>query len=498
MKSVLGSLALAVAVAGAAGSAWADGAEINRRLGRGINMGNMLEAPAEGEWGVTLDEREFARIAGKGFDSVRIPIRWSARGRLGGSPPYAIDPVFLQRVEKAVTAALDAKLAVVINFHHYDELIADPEGQHDRFLAAWRQVSAHFQSYPDSLVFEVLNEPNGKLTASRWNVLLAEALAVIRATNPSRAVVIGTAEWGGVGALTSLALPANDRNLILTVHYYSPFRFTHQGASWAGAQAQDWLGTTWDGTYAEKLAVRMDLQAVKDYADAAGIPVYIGEFGAFSTADMASRARWTAYCACLFEDMGFSWSYWEYCGGFGAFDPEAKAWRQPLVEALLSDERSVLEMGQPPGPRDTRTNLVQNGDFADGMDAWTFGAWQGQATGAVEAGVFTVRIENPSTESWHIQLLQDGLAYHDATVYEVTCEAWADQERTVGISAQNSKDYTTFGSMTAPVSTDPRQLRFRFVKVGDEPDGRISFSFGAEKSSVHLRHIRVVPVPFDR
>ena len=50
----------------------------NRRLGRGVNLGNALEAPVEGEWGVTLREEYFRLIREAGFDAVRIPIRWSA------------------------------------------------------------------------------------------------------------------------------------------------------------------------------------------------------------------------------------------------------------------------------------------------------------------------------------------------------------------------------------------------------------------------------------
>ena len=49
------------------------------------------------------------------------------------------------------------------------------------------------------------------------------------------------------------ALP-DDERLAATVHYYSPFRFTHQGAGWL-PEAADWLGTAW-GTDAERARVR--------------------------------------------------------------------------------------------------------------------------------------------------------------------------------------------------------------------------------------------------
>lgn len=50
----------------------------NARIGRAINLGNGLEAPNEGAWGLYLKEQYFVDIAEAGFDSVRIPIRWSA------------------------------------------------------------------------------------------------------------------------------------------------------------------------------------------------------------------------------------------------------------------------------------------------------------------------------------------------------------------------------------------------------------------------------------
>src|SRR5690554_1433954 len=67
-------------------------AEFNKKLGRGINLGNALEAPAIGEWEVVLKEEYFSMIKEKGFSSVRIPIRWSAYAQTGA--PYTIDQKF--------------------------------------------------------------------------------------------------------------------------------------------------------------------------------------------------------------------------------------------------------------------------------------------------------------------------------------------------------------------------------------------------------------------
>jgi endoglucanase len=195
--------------------------EVNARLGRGVNLGNALEAPQEGDWGVTLEARYFQLIAERGFDSIRIPIRWSAHASL--VPPYNIDPAFFERVDWAINNAFEQDLAVVINFHHYEEIFGDPQGQEERFLAMWRQVADHYKTEPAELVFEILNEPHDQLDAKRWNQLLVKALAVIRETNPSRVVVIGPVEWNSIDALNSLELPEDDPNIIVTIHYYLPF-----------------------------------------------------------------------------------------------------------------------------------------------------------------------------------------------------------------------------------------------------------------------------------
>ena len=65
-------------------------------------------------------------------------------------------------------------------------------------------------------------------------------------------------------------------------------------------------------------------------------PLNVGEFGAYEVGDMASRARWTRAVVEEAERRGFSWTYWEFCSGFGAYDPIADAWREPLLQALMN------------------------------------------------------------------------------------------------------------------------------------------------------------------
>jgi endoglucanase len=156
---------------------------------------------------------------------------------------------------------------------------------------------------------------------------------VVRVTNPTRPIIIGPAGWNALDQLETLQLPA-DPNLIITFHYYSPFEFTHQGAEWVeGSDA--WLGTSWTGTPAQVSGIERDFDRAAAWAAQNGRPVFLGEFGAYERAEPAWRALWTAAVARAAEARGFTWSYWEFCAGFGVYDPEADLWRYELLQSLI-------------------------------------------------------------------------------------------------------------------------------------------------------------------
>jgi endoglucanase len=301
-------------------------------LGRGINLGNALEAPKEGAWGVTLKAEYFQAIKKAGFATVRLPVRWSAHA--GADAPYTIDPKFAERIDWAVDQAVANELNIVVNVHHYEEMFNSPDAHRPRLVGLWQQIALRYKDRPTRVYFELLNEPHGKLTEAKWNAALPSLLAAVRQTNPTRPVIIGPGRWNSIRALDKLELPRGDRNLIVTVHLYDPFEFTHQGTPWVKG-SEKWKGHTWDGTDGEKAAITKKLEKAAAWAKAQDRPVFLGEFGAFQAADTKSRARWTQFVAREAERLGLSWCYWEFCSGFGAYDAKARAWREQLKLALL-------------------------------------------------------------------------------------------------------------------------------------------------------------------
>jgi endoglucanase len=307
-------------------------------LGRGVNFGNMLEPPKEGDWGLTVEQRFIDLLDGGTFRSVRLPVRWSNHASADASA--VIDPAFFSRVDSVVDRLLGKGVYVVLDMHHYRQLdgdaldaneqSVDPAVVEVRLLAMWRQIAARYKNRSDRLILEVYNEPHGNLN-DRWNDIMARAVGTIRREDAQRLIVVGPTSWNSASDLSQLVLP-NDANLLLTVHNYEPFNFTHQGATWVSPTPP--IGT--DCCSADQLAqMSHGLDLAKAYGLKVGYPVFVGEFGSFSAADNAARLRYSRAMRDLIEARGMSWTYWELAAGFGIYDPTgAGAFRADLKDAL--------------------------------------------------------------------------------------------------------------------------------------------------------------------
>jgi len=309
-----------------------DAFAINKLIGRGINIGNALESPKEGDWDVKLEEEYFQIIKDAGFNSIRQPVRWDSHAL--EKAPYTIDPNFFARIDWVIKNAQSRNLVLIFNMHNYYDLYKDPNGHKERFIAIWKQIAERYKDYPDTLLFELLNEPQENLGIAQWNALLKDTLAVVRQSNPNRIIVIGPANFNEFSKVKTLDLPKDDRNIIVTFHYYSPYQFTHQGAHWI-KDANSFLGKPWKGSEGEKRLIEKEFDAVANWAKENNRPIYLGEFGAYYRAAMEWRILWTKCVADTAAARGFSLSYWEFCAGFGLYDRETKSWNKPLLETVL-------------------------------------------------------------------------------------------------------------------------------------------------------------------
>lgn len=273
--------------------------------------------------------RHFTLLKQAGFDTVRIVLQ----GFHHMDTANRLDPAWLATLDVMLGAALESGLNVSLDLHYANECGNDPAFCQAKVEAFWSQVAPRYRNAPNRVMFELLNEPHGVLDAKAWDGIMRSALAIVRVTNPTRNVIIGPAGWSSVDQLASLDLPADDPHIIVTVHYYWPMTFTHQGARWVKETAA-LSGIKW-GTDAEYRKVSTDFDGVKQWSDAHHRPIFLGEFGAYDRGDIESRMRYDSAVARAAEAHGFSWAYWQFDSDFTAYDIADDEWIMPILYALI-------------------------------------------------------------------------------------------------------------------------------------------------------------------
>lgn len=333
---------------------------------KGVNLGNCLDAPSEGEWGTTLSEKHFQLAKASGLDHVRLPVRFTTATRSDPNPPYAIKEEFWKRVDWALDQAQANQLSVILDVHHFEEIHKDPNANKARLYALWQQIGTRYAKRPKEVAFEILNEPNGALEPKILNEITKEALKVIRKTNPTRLVFADSYFWASAERLAELELPAADKNLVATFHVYEPILFTHQGAPWMdpwwgtrgvifpgppakpvtpvpATAGQKWVVDWFEGY--NKLPISENPGGPKRvfdlfdhaarYVKSTGRRVYLGEFGAIDIADAQSRENYVWLVRTEAERRGIGWAYWDDGGGFKAMNVANGTWNEALKRALL-------------------------------------------------------------------------------------------------------------------------------------------------------------------
>jgi endoglucanase len=338
--------------------------EAAKHFMRGVNFGNFLETPPHQGWSIPHTTNDLATIRAEGFDHVRLPIGWHHYA--GRAPEFKLSDAIFDRVDNLVTNATALGLALIINIHHFDALTSDPPANAAEFYAIWRQVALHYSNAPPTVAIELLNEPKDAATTAVMNPIYAEAIHQIRQSNPRRIIFVGPGKWNSVNELDHLQLPENDRNLIVTVHCYEPFFFTHQGAGWAGPdtkvtgiqfpgpppkplvpdpslqlspRVRDWIDRyntlPVDSNPCSPHAFRVQIEKAKAWSEKNGRPIHFGEFGAFTKADPESRARFYASFRKALNEAGIGWAIWDWKSGFRYWNPNTHQPEPGMREALF-------------------------------------------------------------------------------------------------------------------------------------------------------------------
>lgn len=322
-----------------------------RRPGAGINMIG-LHAPSEQEWGMYLYDEYFRMVADVGFDMVRIPCRFSAF--IDSINPVSANAAFLNRVDRAISVALENDLTVVLDVHYYPDkdilrrFASDSEKEQtlNQLYELWDILAVRFRDYSDRLYFELMNEPRLPLTVEIWNEAMGILIPRIRSTggqNATRKIVVSPVAWSHIGMLEQFTIPFSveeDPNIVASFHYYEPYSFTWQGTEWGPLAmfGPAWKGNVWQGTTAQKDLIRADLDIALQWSRSHNRTVLLTEIGVMQNADRDSRVAYLRFVREEAEQRGIPWFVWSSnaMDPFGFHDPE-KGWQVEILNAMIPD-----------------------------------------------------------------------------------------------------------------------------------------------------------------
>ena len=347
------------------------GAERVLEMGRGINLGNVLSAPTEGDWAVPVTEQYFIDVAKAGFTNVRIPVDFfgtRTTGNINGTSTasysadagtasvytdnpetFTIDATYLTRVEQVITWSLTHGLVTILDFHGSDlksdfiktfdtdeSAYTDPTSarraaDNAKFRAIWTILADTFKDEDLKLVFEIINEPYFYMSKADMDTLNVDILAIITlgGNNPDRNIILtggGQTSYNAITQIEPTLFDSDPNRLIGTFHYYNPYNFTSSSLA---------TGNDYDWGAVDESDVDGHFATVKSWTDTHSVPVYLGEFGAdntggynYSTGDLnavsanstgfadggpdnTSKVAYFRYVSELAISKGFSFAAWD-------------------------------------------------------------------------------------------------------------------------------------------------------------------------------------------
>jgi hypothetical protein len=316
------------------------------RLRHGINLSHWFAQSADyskAHLESHTTAEDFALIRSIGFDHVRLTL--DPAPLLNDEDPVRLNPEHLSYLDNALDLILAHALAVIVDIHPSDEFktkLNSNQRQVEAFAKFWLALAQHLSKRdPERVFFEVINEPMVE-DGYRWLGIQGKLIAAIRSGAPRHTIIASGHRWSGIPELLFL-LPYADRNIIYNFHFYEPFAFTHQGATWAGANVPFYknipypanpenisrlLDTIPDEPARRNLlrygadgwnAGRIDREIGRAAAWAAQfrVPLTCNEFGTFRKfAPPADRAVWIRDMRTALEKYGIGWTMWDYAGGF--------------------------------------------------------------------------------------------------------------------------------------------------------------------------------------
>ncbi len=310
---------------------------------RGVNLTGWFQAGSPGQIQFArFTKQDIINIKSLGCDVIRLPVNMHSMTL--GAPSYTLDPLYVSFLDSAVTWCEEQHIYIIIDNHSFDPNVDTSPDIGTILAKVWAQTANHYKDRSQYILYEILNEPHG-ITTATWGSIQGQVISKIRETDTKHTIVIGGSSYNSYNELKNLPVYTDDK-LLYTFHFYDPFMFTHQGASWTSPSMEPLSGVpfpynassmpacpsslkgTWiesslnaypvDGTEAR---VKQLIDIALSFRSSRKVNIFCGEFGVYiPNSDPTDRSEWYNLVKQYLEENNVPWTIWDYKGGFGLFN----------------------------------------------------------------------------------------------------------------------------------------------------------------------------------
>jgi len=140
-------------------------------------------------------------------------------------------------------------------------------------------------------------------------------------------------------------------------------------------------------------------------------------------------------------------------------------------------------------------NTVENGDFSQGKDAWTWELQGGAANWTIEDGVCHIAITDGGGQIYSVQLRQNGMPLLQGRQYRFEFDAWATSPRIIEAKVGQDKGPWTNYSRIGYTALATRKNRYSYtftMMERTDTNARVVINVGTSKTDVHIDNVSLI------
>lgn len=203
--------------------------KVIKEFGAGINLSHFEQTWKNADTLLANDVMgKIDQIHEMGFTTIRLPIAFEMFLEGG----YNINPLLVEQLKKILIKTYNLQMKLILTYHYgklTDQNVFNGADM-DRVINTWKQIQVVFKNnaYED-LLFEIYNEPT--ISSTNWKFAANTIVNELRKEDNNRIYIVGGTDYNSLNELKYMG-KLEDNHIIYTFHFYEPFIFTHQGATW--------------------------------------------------------------------------------------------------------------------------------------------------------------------------------------------------------------------------------------------------------------------------